>query len=317
MERITKISFHTIRKAATTRAKYDYVADKKITVKVCDLRKQKGLFLYFPEDALEVIDEYKKLCTMVPNMQVVMLTDRNYQKLLNELKQHKLHNWIYYLDFFKTKNRYLSTSLAWHVCHEVWDLYMDHVKMNDNADILDKKAEKSFDAVEMKTYSRTGSVKADNINKYINIYVDNRWLDLSVFDEFAKEFSHVHRFDFLNIFNFYSNNRDLIKKFALTLYVKQKKDEKNGLRPYKVYNVHELIGKYLESIKPIELPVAQILPPEDDGEFSVIDEEFTSEDIEKQIALDSEDNLLEDTNLQEKIEEVSEIKSETEDEIFF
>lgn len=310
-----EISFYTIRHAS--RGSHIFVKDNKKTIKICDLHKQIGLFMFLHEDDIDEINEYYSLTSIISKLNIVVFTDHNYKKLIKEIEHKPIHNWMHFKTFFDKKNKNLANKLTSYLCCNIHKKFLNRHQLNKNSYIIEKNANKNFDKIYelIQDYSFY-SISESNILKYIKLYAKNNWFNQNIITDFKREFTNVHKFDFMDAFNFYYKDQKLIKKFALSLYLKQRIEEKKrGIITYQRYDIDNFITKFLqepeiiitsEMISPIinkdedeifdddeeEVLVSNSVPVFDELDVEP-EEEKEIEDNESNFELSEEDELVE------------------------
>ena len=273
-----QISYFTIRYPHKGNSKNKYVCDDMFTVFTKNLGKQKGIFVYTTEDDDTVSDDMFALFRAnTIGVTLVMLSDQNYKKMS---KLGPIHNWIKIEDFWNRKNNTLAKMMVKGLLHHVWKEDLDSICMNENANLLDKKAHQAYKKIiSIPSNSIFGRMTEEFFSDRLLYYAKNNWLDNTLIQEFKEVFKEVHRFDFLNMFNFkYTNDQKTIKSFALTVYLKLVKEEKaTGLYSYKKYDMDAIFSKYLQA--PAVEKEKEILNPELDEFVSVSDLPDDEEDI--------------------------------------
>jgi len=247
-----EISYSTIRYAS--RGHSIFLPNTKKTIKICDLKNQKGIFIYVHEND---VDSHVDLFNFLRNfnyLTMVMLSENNYKKIE---KTEKIHNWIKIEDFWNIKNRKISEVLTGYLINTIWDDSCDSASINQNAAIVDKNFVKEFKVLKELRYSGFGNVSEKFIIEKIRLYYKNNWLNMNSIELFKKLCADLHRFDFLDMFNFYYHkDKTLINSFARTIYIKLCKQEKlTGIYNYKRYDINPMILDFVkEPTVIVEIP---------------------------------------------------------------
>lgn len=261
------ITYSTIRKASRSNAKSKYLVNQSFTIPMNTLSKQKGLFIYCGDQDEQIPKElYELFSYKKENIQLVMLSERNYNKLQ---KLGKIHNWIKAEDFWNTKNKYFSKYLT----IDLLDRVLSNINSPSFVDqtILVEIKTKSKQQKLVKTLNWVDGryISDEFLLEKIRLYHKNNWLDQTLINKFIEIYTDIHKFDFLSVFNIYYNDKKQLKKFATTLYLDQiQKSKKSGNLWYEQLDIKSEINKVIEGTKTIQ----QILDEEDELEKEEIEE---------------------------------------------
>lgn len=302
-----EITYCNLRPAANARAKNSLVIDYKTIIKAGELHKQKNLFIFAHEDKLADLADLYYFCKITPIMKVIVLSGRNYDKLLDV---GSIHNWIKFEDFFNKKNKAMSQFLTKTLISELFSKLS--FSLNTNTAILQKSFNDKFNDLVKYKNSISKNRSHNNIDitikySWLRLYAKNNWLDNIVLNKAKTILSDVHRFDFLNIFNYYYNDTKLIKKLALSLYLRQEKGDDDKILKYKKIDIQKAIDKILLNNFPEdETEEIDELDAEDELNEKILDQqEIIDQDNEEEILVSNE--LPEDNFLLENDEELIEV----------
>ncbi len=252
-----------------------------VTCKISELTRQKGLFIYSDELDESIDPELWKMFQDHKLIHLVMLSDRNYKKLLKTISSHKLHNWITPTEFWQKKNTYLSKKLTQYLLEKAYQK-IGRPGINEGSSLIDHKSYTNHQEVHGYFDDARCLLSESLFLEKIRLYHTNKWLNYGEIEKFITVFTNIHKFDSLNLFNFYYNDKKLLKSFCLTLYLKQQKQEKLGIETYSKIDVRKAIEDLL---KEPEKKVDTIQPSEE------VDKDLLDESEE-----DTEDILISDDN---------------------
>lgn len=245
-----EITFCEIYYSTRTNSKSKFLVykDNKRVIKVSDLSKQQGLFIYSKDQDEFISEELYNLFINDKKIHVVVLSERNYQKII---KEKKLHNWIKVEDFWKTKNKWIANYLTRFLLDKSYNL-LKKPSLNTNSTILDKKSYSDFQAIYQYfcSFSIPKHITEDWLYGKLYLYNKNNWLKNDQINLFKKVLIDIYKFDFLNVLNFHYEDKKLLKKFALTLYLKQKEEDKiKGITSYKQIDIDKVITHVLTPVE--------------------------------------------------------------------
>lgn len=229
----------------SNRAKKNFIITSKEIYNLTDLHTLPGMYYYFHENDIDKIMKTYNVSKLLNNIQLIALSDRNYNKIL---KQKPIHNWVSYDKFFDTKNKRLSTILTGILLRDIWHRELDRDSINDNTQLVDKKAYDKYYKIYDKIKHSYNTLDSDVSFFCMKLYIENNWLDQDLITPFKEVFTDVKKFDFLNVLNHSHSDKKLLKKFSLTLYLSQLKEEKQkGVISYEKYDMDSIINKRLET----------------------------------------------------------------------
>lgn len=250
-----EITYSTLRYPATTRAKARFLTNSDFTTKLFELRKMKALIVYSDMNDASIDESLFTLFRNNNKLRLVVLSERNYQKLEKYQKENPIHNWININTFYNKKNRFLSRFLTKYLIDKVEDI-IDNPQLNPGTNILDnryvERGRKISDYIRIESsHNRWGDLDDNWLEDKLRLYYTNRWLDNNIIDDFIKHYTNIHRFDFMDVINSGYTNEELVKRLGLMLYLKQSKREKAGKVEYERINVKELVDNFANPPLPV------------------------------------------------------------------
>ena len=246
------------------RGKSNFIVYNPYCCYLTDLRKESSIKVYIHEKELEndyLVDEINNNRHLFSKCQMclIALSERNYNKLVKYIDKKTIHNWIKYEDFWKTKNKKIAIYLTQRLLNNAIDL-MDDTHLNDYTHILDKKFYDRYKKINSYIHDNNAYRIIDTfIIKKIRYYNSNNWLEKDRIKEFINVYTNIHKFDFLNMFNFkYNTEEKVIKSFAFAVYLKLIKQEKQtGMISYPQEYVQGIVDTLLTEPPIIEEIVSE------------------------------------------------------------
>lgn len=285
-----EISYGFLEPASRGKSKFNY---EKITKRLCDLHKNKGIIFYCHSD---VADGYGDLYMLSHNIsRIVMLSERNFNKLQQYQKNYPIQNWIHVDDIWNHKLRPLSRAITNYIIDKIW------IQIHDCRLATDLKYEIVSPSISTPTILKLGyRARCSQFEKYINttykysdqwiekaskIYIKNKWLEYDKFEDLKIVVRDAHKYDFVNYVSTYNTPKKISDSLIRYLFIKQNKYEKLHGIQYKTYPIEEMIRKAITPrVEVVDIIPEPIIEPEStEEEIEMMPDSFPDEEWERQI----------------------------------